>query len=78
MRPIIPDLLTTDLLNHSRGIEDLLRPRADTKIAGEIAPAHGAGAIDEELGGTGDVVSVLARAFVQDAVARNRFGVRIG
>ena len=32
----------------------------------------------EELGGAGDVVSVFARAFVQDAVALNRLGVRIG
>jgi hypothetical protein len=48
------------------------------KIAREVAPADGARAVDEELGGAGDVVSVLARAFVQDAVARDRFGIRIG
>ena len=77
-----PDLLiheSTDLLTHRlRRVEDLLRPGADAEIAGEVAPADGAGAVDEELGGTGDVVSVLARAFMQDAVARDRLGDRIG
>jgi hypothetical protein len=34
--------------------------------------------VDEELGGAGDVASVLARAFVQEAVARDRLRVRIG
>src|SRR3954454_12716384 len=69
----------TRLLHHRlRRVEDLLRPCADAEIAGEVAPADGAGAVDEELGGTGDVVSVLAGAFVQEAVSRDRLGVRIG
>ena len=61
-----------------RRFQHLFRPCADAEIAGQIAPAHGAGTVDEELGGTRDVVSVLARAFVQDAVARDGLGVRIG
>jgi len=61
-----------------RCFEHLFRPGADAEVAGEVAPADGAGAVDEEFGGAGDVVSVLARAFVQDAVARDRFRVRIG
>ena len=74
-----PDPLILNLLIHRlRCFEYLLRPRADTEIAGEIAPADGAGAVEEELGGAGDVVSVFARAFVQDAVARDRLRVRIG
>src|SRR5947209_6565627 len=61
-----------------RRFEDLLRPGADAEITGEVAPADGAGAVDEELGGTGDVASVLASAFVQDAVVHDRLGIRIG
>ena len=69
-----PDLL----LHRPRRFQHLLRPGADAEIAGEIAPADGAGAVDEEFGGAGDVASVFAGAFVQDAVARDRLGVRIG
>jgi hypothetical protein len=80
--PVAPDLLiheSTDLLiHHPRGFQHLLRPDADAEVTGEIAPADGAGAIDEELGGAGDVVSVFARASVEDAVARDRLRVRIG
>jgi hypothetical protein len=69
---------TNLLIQRPRGFEHLFRPCANPEIASEIAPANGAGAVDQELGGTGDIVTVFARAFVQDAVVRDRFGVRIG
>jgi len=65
-------------LQHSRRFEDLFRPRADADVAREIAPAHGAGAVDEELGGAGDIVAASGSILVKDAVARDRRSVRIG
>jgi hypothetical protein len=60
------------------GFEDLLRPGADANIAGEITPTDGAGAVDKKLGGTSDVVAASDAVLVEDAVARDRLGLRIG
>jgi hypothetical protein len=65
-------------MQHPRCFENLLRAGADADVAGEIAPADGAGAVDEKLGGAGDVVAASDAIFVEDAVARDRFRVRIG
>jgi hypothetical protein len=65
------------LVEHPRCFEHLFRPRADADIAGEIAPADSARAVDEELGGAGDVVAASDAVFVEDAVARDRCRVRI-
>ena len=62
----------------ARGFEYLLRPRAHADVAGEIAPAHGAGTIDEELGGTRDVFAFPDGVLVQDSVAGDRCSLRIG
>ena len=51
---------------------------ANAEIAGEIDPADGAGGIDEELGGAGDVVAVDAGAFVKQVVATDHFSIGIG
>jgi hypothetical protein len=62
----------------ARRLEQLLRPRAHADVAGEIAPAHGAASIDEELGGARDVFAFSDGVLVQDSVAGDRFGLRIG
>ena len=69
---------TAPLLQHARGFEYLFRPCTDADIAGEIAPADGAGAVHEELGGAGDVVAASGAVLVQDTVVRDRLGLRIG
>ena len=51
---------------------------ANAEVAGEIDPADGAGGIDEELGGAGDVVAVDAGAFVKQIVAADHFSGGIG
>jgi hypothetical protein len=68
-----PDLLT----KHPRRFEHLFGPCADADIAREIAPADGAGSVDEELGGAGDVVAASDAVFVEDTVARDRCRIRI-
>jgi hypothetical protein len=71
-------VISSLLPQRSRCFQHLFRPRADANIAGEIAPADGAGAVDEELGGAGDVVAASDAILVQDAVARDRPGLLIG
>jgi len=56
----------------------LVGASANAEVAGEIDPADGAGGIDEELGGAGDVVAVDAGAFVKQIVAANHFSIGIG
>jgi len=56
----------------------LVGASANAEVAGEIDPADGAGGIDEELGGAGDVVAVDAGAFVQQIVAADHFSIGIG
>jgi len=55
----------------------LLRSRAHSEILGQIQPAHRAAAIDEELRRPRDVLTVLARPFVEQVVAldRDRVGI---
>jgi hypothetical protein len=60
------------------GFQDLVGAGADAEVAGEIDPTDGPGGIDEELGGTGDIVPVNAGAFVKEIVAADYFGVRVG
>jgi hypothetical protein len=62
----------------ARRLEQLLRPRAHANVAGEIAPAHGAASIDEKLGRTRDVFALSDGVLMQDSVAGDRFGLRIG
>lgn len=51
---------------------------ADANVFGEVFPADGAGAVHEELGGTGDVRGFRASGVVQEVVTANDFrgGVR--
>lgn len=44
----------------------------------EIAPTNGAGSVDEKLRWPGDVVAMLAGAFVEEVVARDGLRIRIG
>jgi len=60
------------------GFEDLVGAGADAEVAGEIDPANGAGGIEEELGGAGDVMAVDAGAFVKEIVAADHFGIGVG
>src|ERR1043166_8225812 len=60
------------LLNLLRLREHLLRTRPHAKVLSEIPPAHRAAAVDEELRRPRDVVTVLARTFVQQVVALDR------
>jgi hypothetical protein len=59
-------------------LEDLVGAGADAEVAGEIDPTDGAGGIEQELGGAGDIVAVDAGAFVQEVVSADYFGVGIG
>ena len=56
----------------------MLGTGADADIFGEVFPADGAGAVEEELGGTGDVGGFRAGSFMQEIVAANDFRVWIG
>jgi len=56
----------------------LVGASANAEVAGEIDPADGAGGIDEELSGAGDVVAVDAGAFVHQIVAADHFSIGIG
>jgi hypothetical protein len=58
--------------------QQFLRPRPHLEILGELAPAHDAAAVDEELRWTGDVISCVAGALVQDAVAADDGRVPVG
>ena len=60
------------------GLEHFVRAGADAEVAGEIDPADGAGGIEEELAGAGDIVSVDAGAFVQEIVAADYLSIGIG
>ena len=51
---------------------------ANAEVAGEVNPADGAGRIDEELSGAGDVVAFDAGPFVQQIVAADHFSIGIG
>jgi hypothetical protein len=58
--------------------QQFLRPRPHLQILRQLAPAYDAVAIDEELRRTGDVVSSLAGALVQDAVTADDGRVLVG
>jgi hypothetical protein len=60
------------------GFEDLVGASANAKVTGEVDPADGAGGIDQELGGAGDVVALDAGAFVKQIVAADHFSIGIG
>jgi hypothetical protein len=61
----------------ARRFQHLLRPRADAEIAGDVAPAHDAIAVDEEFGRPCDVVSICALSFVKEVVSPDGLGLRI-
>jgi hypothetical protein len=66
-----------DSSQRASSFEHLLRPRADSEIAGEVAPAHDATAVDQEFGGPRNVVSVHALSFVNEVVPPDGPGVGI-
>ncbi len=51
-----------------RSLEDFCRARPDTIVLGEVAPAHGAGAVEKKLGRARYVLTIHARSFVQQVV----------
>jgi hypothetical protein len=55
-----------------------LRAQTSQQILGQVFPPDGARWIDQELGRTRDVATLLASVFMQDAVGSNRGGVRVG
>jgi hypothetical protein len=59
-------------------LEHFVRADADAEVAGEIDPADGAGGVEKELGGAGDIVAVDAGAFVQEVISADYFGIGIG
>lgn len=60
------------------GDEELLGAGADANVFGEVFPTDGAGAVHEELGGTGDVRGFRAGGFVQEVVTANDFRRGVG
>jgi hypothetical protein len=56
----------------------LLGAGADANVLGKIFPADGAGAVEKEFGGAGDVGRIGAGGVVEKVVAANDVGVRIG
>lgn len=66
------------LLQRAGSLEDLLRPRTHAIILGQIAPLHGAGAVEEKFGGAGDVGASDTGSFMEQVVLANDGGVRIG
>jgi hypothetical protein len=50
---------------------------ADAKVFGEIAPANGAGGIDEELSGAGDVGAVRSAGSMQQMILPDHLGFGI-
>ena len=62
----------------ARALEHLVRACAHTVILGEVAPADGAGAVDQELRRAGDVRSLDAGAFVEEVVLPDDDCVAVG
>ena len=62
----------------SRLLEHLFRPGAHAVVLGQIAPADGAGAVEEELGGAGDVGAGEALLLMDEIEAEDHLGARIG
>ena len=54
------------------------RPRTHTDVFCQVYPTDFSGTVDQELGRTRDVLAVLATLWMEDAVAANHSGVRIG
>jgi hypothetical protein len=57
--------------------QQLIRTRPDAYVFGEILPAHNPGAIDEKLGGPGNVLPVGATRRMQKLVTPDHFRFRI-
>jgi hypothetical protein len=79
----LPEARPTDaryrlLIHQPCSVKHLFRPRADADIAREIAPADNTCAVDEELGGTGDIAAASDPVFVEDAIACDGLSLRIG
>ena len=59
-------------------LQDDLGAGSYPDVVGQVDPPDDAGAIDQKLGGPGDVAPVLARAGMQDSIPADDFGLRIG
>ena len=59
-------------------MEHLVGAGADTEVIGEIDPADCAGGVDEELRGARYVMAVDAGSFVEEVVAADYLGIRVG
>ena len=51
---------------------------ADADVFGEVAPADDFGGVDQKFGGAGDVALIRASRLMQNMIAPNHRGVRIG
>lgn len=67
-----------ELLNRPRGGEHLIGARTDANILGEVNPPHDSVRIHQELSGTRNVNSLGTSSDVQQIIAADHFGLRIG
>jgi len=66
------------LLNIAGGGQQLFGAGADADVFREIFPAHGVRTVDEKFGGAGDVGAIGPTGMMEQIVATNDFGVRVG
>jgi len=59
-------------------LQHLIGAGTDPQIFCQVNPTHNAGGIDQELGGTRDVVSVHTSALMQQIVPSDYFCVGVG
>ena len=69
---------TFESLNRPRGGEHLIGARAYANVVGEVHPSHDSVRIHQELSGTRNVNSLGTSADVQQIIAADHFGFRIG
>ncbi len=67
-----------ELLNRPRGGEHLIGARAHANVLGEVDPPDDSVRIHQEFSGTRNVNSLGTSADVQQIIAANHFGSRIG
>lgn len=58
--------------------EYALRACPDPQVVREVHPSDGACLIHQKLGGTCDITAILARGGMQDSIAADCVGLRIG
>ena len=66
------------LLNGLCSFQHLLRPGAHPEILSQVYPANGAGRIQQELSGPGNVLAINSLPRMDEIVAANSFHFRIG